>query len=115
MPKVEKGKAAPLPVTGKRTQVVDHAAKIPFWKPSHVNDKLYGKLVRIASGQEGRQSLVLITAGGPMCVGINFALINVEWERYIGAMVELIFTGEVGKRHGRTYDAFVTEAEEAQF
>jgi len=109
------GKANPLPTTGKRTQVVDHKAKIPFWKPKAVNEKLSGKLIAVVEGQDGRRSMRLVTAAGPVSVGINFALANVVWEDHIGKIVELVFTGEVGSRHGRSYDAFVIEPDEPPF
>ena len=111
MPKPKE--SAKIPQTGKRTQVVDHKAKIPFWKPKAVNERLTGKLIAVVSGQEGRKSMRLVTDSGPISVGINFALANVIWENYVGSQVELVYTGEVGTRHGRTYDAFVIEAEDA--
>lgn len=104
---------AKIPVTGKRTQVVDHKAKVPYWKPKAINEKLFGKLIAVVTGLEGRKSMRLVTDSGPVSVGINFALANVIWENYVGSQVELVYTGEVGTRHGRTYDAFVIETEDA--
>ena len=106
---------APLPTSGRRTQVVDHKAKVPFWKPKVVGEKLIGKLIAVVVGQEGRKSMRIVTPTGAISVGINFALANVIWENYIGAQVELIYSGEVGLRHGRTYDAFVMEPEDPAF
>lgn len=111
----KQGKPAPVPTGHGRVQVVDHKAKVPFWKPKVVGEKLSGKLVRVVPGQDGRESMRLITAQGPISVGINFALGDVDWSLHVGKLVDLIFTGEVGSRHGRTYDAFVTETEEAPF
>ena len=105
--------SAKIPQTGKRTQVVDHKAKVPFWKPKAINEKLVGKLIAVVSGMEGRKSMRFITDAGPVSVGINFALANVIWENYVGSQVELVYTGEVGARHGRSYDAFVIETEDA--
>ena len=106
---------APPPKSGGRVQVVDHKAKVPFWKPKSVGEKLIGKLIAVVVGQEGRKSMRIVTPTGAISVGINFALANVIWENYVGSQVELIYTGEVGQRHGRTYDAFVTEPEDAPF
>ena len=113
MPKQQE--VAPRPKGAARVQVVDHKAKVPFWKPRAVNERIIGKLVRVVSRQDGGKSMRLSTAQGPISVGINFALADVPWEEHVGRIVELIFTGEIGQRHGRTYDAFVTESDEVPF
>ena len=110
-----KQKPAGLPKGGARTQVVDHKAKVPFWKPSAINEKLIGMLVRVVQGAEGRKSLRILTATGPISVGINFALADVDWLKHVGKVIEIVFTGEVGSRHGRTYDVFVVESDNPPF
>lgn len=115
----QKTKGTPAPVPGKRTKIVDHSAKAVFWKPKYEGEHLIGKLTRIgrAVNADGtvRLSLKLSTATGPMSVGVNFALADVDWEKYVGMVLDLTFTGEVGKRHGRTYDVDIIEAEDTPY
>lgn len=111
----EKKKGTPAPVPGKRTKIVDHSAKASFWKPKYEGEHLIGKLARIATGAEGRQSLKLITQDGPKSIGVNFALADTDWTKYIGKILDFTFTGEVGTRHGRSYDVDVIESDDVPF
>jgi hypothetical protein len=108
-------KGTPAPVPGKRTRIVDHSAKASFWKPKYEGEHLIGKLARIAVGAEGRKSLKIMTQDGTKSVGVNFALVDVDWEKYVGKVLDLTFTGEVGTRHGRSYDVDVIESDDASF
>ena len=114
MPKQEKGKAAPLPVTGKRTPLLKREKPV-FWKPKMAGEHLTGKLLRIVRGSQYGPSLRIATSEGIKSVSVNVILADVDWTLVVGKVLDFTFKGLVGKRGARDYEVDLIETEEAPF
>ena len=108
-------KAAPAPTT--RRKVLGHDDKSNFWKPSHIGDKIMGKLIAVTSGKNGPVAQIRDFSGAVRQVGLNDQLQKAPWDDMKGMEVEIIFQREVATKYGnkaRLFDVYVS-GEDAAF
>ena len=94
--------------TPRWTKLIDHTAKMVFWKPTAKGEAIVGELMSIGVGQMGNYLTLQLVDGSFLGINLSAVLERVVWENLIGRLFRFTYQGDVTSKNRGEDGEFLT-------